>query len=78
LNACRSYIITKYSRNIKNEKIYDFNKISNIIPKLRESLQAISQLRVAVAEAGDSLGTQTKGKVRLWKPLSSNGSEDHD
>jgi hypothetical protein len=26
-----------------------------------------------VAEAGDSSETQRKGKVRRWKPLSSNG-----
>jgi hypothetical protein len=29
--------------------------------------------RVAVAEAGDSSGTQSKGNVRGWKPLPSNG-----
>jgi hypothetical protein len=31
------------------------------------------QLRVAVAEGGDSSGTQRKGKVRRWKLLLSNG-----
>jgi hypothetical protein len=29
-----------------------------------------------VAEAGDSSGTQSKGNVRCWKLLPSNGSED--
>jgi hypothetical protein len=29
-----------------------------------------------VAEVRDSSGTQRKGNVRSWKPLSSNGSED--
>jgi hypothetical protein len=38
----------------------------------RGSLQADRQLRVAVAGAGDSSGTQRKGNVRRWKPLPSN------
>jgi hypothetical protein len=29
-----------------------------------------------VADAGDSSGTQRKGNVGRWKPLSSNGRED--
>jgi hypothetical protein len=29
-----------------------------------------------VAEAGDSSGTQRKGKVHCWKPLPSNDNED--
>jgi hypothetical protein len=29
-----------------------------------------------VAEAGDSSEAQRKGKVRRWKPLPSNGSEN--
>jgi hypothetical protein len=33
----------------------------------------VSWSRVAVAEAGDSSGTQSKGNVRRWKPLPSNG-----
>jgi hypothetical protein len=37
----------------------------------RESLQANSQLRVAVAEARGSSGNQRKRNVRLWKPLPS-------
>jgi hypothetical protein len=33
----------------------------------------LSQLRVALAEAGDSSGTQSKGNIRRWKELPSNG-----
>jgi hypothetical protein len=29
-----------------------------------------------VAETGDTSGTQSKGNVRRWKPIPSNGSED--
>jgi hypothetical protein len=50
------------------------------LPVSQESLQAGSQLKVAVvrseklvAEAEASPGTQRKGNVRLWKPLPSNG-----
>jgi hypothetical protein len=32
-----------------------------------------SQSKVAVAEAGDSLGTKSKENVHHWKPLPSNG-----
>jgi hypothetical protein len=32
-------------------------------------MQAGSQLRVAAADAGDSLGTQRKGNTHHWKPL---------
>jgi hypothetical protein len=45
-----------------------------------EELPLLSQLSVAtvrsdklVAEAGDSSETQSKGKVRRWKPMPSNG-----
>jgi hypothetical protein len=34
-------------------------------------VQADSQLRLAVAETGDSLGTQRKENVHCWKPLPS-------
>jgi hypothetical protein len=37
----------------------------------RESLQAGSQLRVAVTEVEDSSGIQGKGNARRWKPLPS-------
>jgi hypothetical protein len=39
--------------------------------QVKNSLQADSQLRVAVAEAGDSSETQRKGKVCCWKLLPS-------
>jgi hypothetical protein len=39
------------------------------IEELLEAVYSVSQLRVAVAEVGDSSGTQKKGKVRRWKPL---------
>jgi hypothetical protein len=38
----------------------------------RVSVQADSQLTAAVAEVGDSSGTQRKGNFHHWKPLPSN------
>jgi hypothetical protein len=38
----------------------------------RESLQAVSQLRVAVAEVEDSSGTSRKRNVCCWQPLPNN------
>jgi hypothetical protein len=37
----------------------------------REGLQAVSQLRVAVAEAGNRLGTLREQHIHCWKPLPS-------
>jgi hypothetical protein len=41
----------------------------SIREQLRENLQADSQLRGALAEAGDTAGTQRMGNVCRWKPL---------